>query len=53
MIFNAEFDLGKDIVGVGIDDRTAICIEPDGIGTVMGSGAVAIFYNDDLTNYIK
>ncbi len=53
MIFNAEFDLGKDIVGVGIDDRTAICIEPDGIGTVMGSGAVAIFYNDDLTNYVN
>ena len=51
MVFNAEFELGKDIVGVGIDDRTAICIEPDGIGTVMGSGAVAIFYKDDLTNY--
>ena len=27
------------------------CISPDGIGEVMGSGAVSIFYKDDLTNY--
>ncbi|HSP87866.1 MAG TPA: T9SS type A sorting domain-containing protein [Ignavibacteriaceae bacterium] len=53
MIFNAKFEMGKDIVGVGIDDRTAICIEPNGIGTVKGSGAVAIFYKNNLTNFIN
>ncbi len=33
----------EEIIGVGIDDRTAICINHDGIGEVYGSGAVAIF----------
>ncbi len=33
-------------IGVGIDDMTALCIDKDGIGEVMGSGAVAFFYTD-------
>ncbi len=53
MIFNADFELGKNIIGVGIDDRTAICIEPNGIGIVKGSGAAAIFYKDSLTNFVN
>lgn len=40
----------NDATIVGIDDRTAICISPDGTGTVMGSGAVAIYRMDSLTN---
>lgn len=40
----------NDITIVGIDDRTAICISPDGTGRVMGSGAVAIYRVDSLTN---
>lgn len=51
MLYNQHFNLGTDLIGVGIDDRTAICISPDGIGEVMGSGAVTIFYKDDVTKY--
>ena len=40
----------NDATIVGIDDRTAICISPDGTGTVMGSGAVAIYRVDSITN---
>lgn len=51
MLYNQYFTTGIDLIGAGIDDRTAICISPDGIGEVMGSGAVSIFYKDDLTKY--
>jgi len=51
MLYNLFFTQGRNVVGVGIDDRTAICISPDGIGEVMGSGAVTILYKDDLTKY--
>ncbi|MBK7866519.1 MAG: Type 1 glutamine amidotransferase-like domain-containing protein [Ignavibacteriales bacterium] len=40
----------NDVTIVGIDDRTAICISPDGTGRVMGSGAVAIYRIDSITN---
>jgi len=32
-------------IGVGIDDMTALCIDKDRIGEVMGSGAVAFYYS--------
>ncbi|MEO8233234.1 MAG: Type 1 glutamine amidotransferase-like domain-containing protein [Ignavibacteriota bacterium] len=51
MIYNQHYNSGVDLIGVGIDDRTAICISPDGIGEVVTSGAVSIFYKDALTNY--
>jgi len=51
MIYNQHFTSGRDLIGAGIDDRTAICISPDGIGEIMGSGAVSIFYKDALTKY--
>jgi len=51
MLYNQYFYAGRDLIGVGVDDRTAICISPDGVGEVMGSGAVTIFYKDDLTGY--
>uniref|UniRef100_A0A832LKD9 T9SS type A sorting domain-containing protein n=1 Tax=Ignavibacterium album TaxID=591197 RepID=A0A832LKD9_9BACT len=51
MLYNQHFNAGRDLTGVGVDDRTAICISPDGVGEVMGSGAVTIFYKDDLTSY--
>ena len=43
MLYNQHFSAGRDLIGIGVDDRTAFCISPDGIGEVMGSGAVAIF----------
>ncbi|MBK7632200.1 MAG: Type 1 glutamine amidotransferase-like domain-containing protein [Ignavibacteriales bacterium] len=51
MIYNQHYNASRDLIGAGIDDRTAICISPDGIGEVMGSGAVSIFYKDALTKY--
>lgn len=37
--------------GVGIDDRTAICISPNGKGIVMGSGAVSVYRADTATAF--
>lgn len=31
---------------IGIDDKTALCIEPNGNATVHGTGTVEIFYHD-------
>lgn len=53
MVFKFHFTSGRNIMGVGVDDRTAVCIEPDGIGTVMGSAAVTIFQKDSLTTYSR
>jgi len=38
--------------GVGIDDRTAICISPNGKGVVMGSGAVSVYRADTATAFM-
>lgn len=51
MLYNRHFNSGKDLIGVGIDDRTAVCINPDGICEVMGSGAVSIFTINDETRF--
>lgn len=51
MIYNQHYSSSRDLIGAGIDDRTAICITLDGVGEVMGSGAVSIFYKDNLTKY--
>lgn len=40
------------IRGVGIDDRTAICISPNGKGVVMGSGAVSVYRADSATSFV-
>jgi len=49
MLYNRHFSAGRDLLGIGLDDRTALCISPDGIGEVMGSGAVSIFRSDSET----
>lgn len=51
MIFKIDRVLGRDIIGAGIDDKTALCITPDGIAEVMGTAAVSFFYQDELTNF--
>ncbi|MDP2302461.1 MAG: Type 1 glutamine amidotransferase-like domain-containing protein [Ignavibacteria bacterium] len=51
MIIKLKHESNVDLLGVGIDDATALCIEPNGIATVMGSGAVSFFYSDSLTSY--
>jgi cyanophycinase len=51
MMIKLKHESNIDLLGVGIDDATALCIEPNGIATVMGSGAVSFFYSDALTSY--
>jgi cyanophycinase len=49
MLYNRYYETGRALTGVGIDDRTALCIYPDGTSEVMGSGAVSFFNIDDET----
>jgi cyanophycinase len=51
MMFNYHYTGGMDVMGIGIDDRTAFCITPDLIGEVFGSGAVYIYQKDSCTIY--
>ncbi len=37
-------DLGRDVLGVGIDVRTALCIGPDGAAEVFGTGAACFMW---------
>ena len=50
MLYNRYFATGRSLIGIGVDDRTAFCVSPDGIGEVMGSGAVSVFTIDDETD---
>jgi cyanophycinase len=50
-MFNYFVNAGKEILGIGIDDMTALCIEPNGVATVYGSGAVSFFQKDERTKY--
>jgi cyanophycinase len=36
--------LSTEVRGIGVDERVAVLLEPDGIATVVGSGAAAYFY---------
>jgi cyanophycinase len=36
---------GPDVVGLGIDEKTAVLLAPDGIGRVVGKGAAHIYRN--------
>jgi len=51
MLYNRHVSVGKNLIGVGIDDRTAFCVSPDGTAEVMGSGAVSIFTIDSETRF--
>lgn len=31
-----------DLLGIGVDDRTALCIDPAGVGSVIGEGQVTV-----------
>ena len=48
-IFNSYVNYGEKYIGIGIDDRTAICIDNNQIGYVFGSGSVSIFQQDERT----
>jgi len=42
-------DHGLDLIGVGVDDRTAFCVYPDGTAEVRGDGAVTILHRTPAT----
>ncbi len=42
MVARAEIEHGRRFVGVGVDDRTAFCVYPDGTAEVIGEGSVTV-----------
>ncbi|MCB9205844.1 MAG: Type 1 glutamine amidotransferase-like domain-containing protein [Ignavibacteriales bacterium] len=52
MLYNLD-SINNSLLGIGIDDRTAFCYENNGIGEVMGSGAVTFIYKDNNTKYFE
>lgn len=42
-------DNKRDMLGIGVDDQTALCINADGIGEVFGQGAITFLYRTDKT----
>lgn len=43
------YDKQEELIkGIGIDDRTALCINESGIGTVYGTGAASIYHPQDF-----
>jgi cyanophycinase len=43
MVAKRYADNGQLLLGVGIEDLTALCVSPDGIGEVIGSGSVNFY----------
>lgn len=41
------------LIGVGVDDRTALCIDANKIGTVYGTGSVSIYTASSFSSYEK
>ncbi|HEY3402516.1 MAG TPA: Type 1 glutamine amidotransferase-like domain-containing protein [Ohtaekwangia sp.] len=44
-------DTGTLLTGVGVDDRTAFCIDDNKIGIVYGTGSVSIYNSSDFSAY--
>ncbi|MCY2959434.1 MAG: cyanophycinase [Planctomycetota bacterium] len=45
-------DSGLDLIGVGVDDSTALCIDPNGLAEVRGEGAVTIVHRTGATRQL-
>jgi cyanophycinase len=52
MVANVLHDAGRRIIGIGIEDQTALCIGPDGVGEVMGSGSVTMYY-PEVSSFVR
>jgi len=50
-VFQVLVNKNVKILGVGIDDKTALCIDTNLVGEVYGSGAVHFVHFDNLSNY--
>ena len=44
-------DAGLDLLGIGVDDRTALCVYPDGTAEVLGEGAVTLVSRSAATQH--
>ncbi|MGQ0626910.1 MAG: cyanophycinase, partial [Phycisphaerales bacterium] len=42
MLGRCEAELARQVLGIGVDTRTALCIDPDGTAEVRGTGAVTV-----------
>lgn len=51
-IYKIRSQMNREITGIGIDDKTAICIDNNMIGKVYGTGAVSIFQIDERTRIV-
>lgn len=51
MLVKAKQALSAELLGVAVDDMTALCIDTNGIGTVLGSGSVAFYYPGTDTRF--
>jgi len=45
-------DTGEDVLGIGVDDRTALCVNPDLTAEVRGEGAVTFLHRTGQTTQI-
>jgi len=46
---NWKINQNESLKGIGVDDRTAFCIDENLIGTVYGTGAVSVFYGEEYS----
>ncbi|HMM11180.1 MAG TPA: T9SS type A sorting domain-containing protein [Bacteroidales bacterium] len=46
-----KFDQNQDILGIGVDDKTALCIDQNLVGTVYGTGAVSIYRSGENNQF--
>lgn len=51
-IARAWKDAGVDLIGIGVDDRTALCVSPDGTAEVLGEGAVTFLHRSSETQAV-
>lgn len=42
MLAHCREDLKKDVLGIGLDPKTAVCMGPDGVAEVKGEGTVTL-----------
>jgi len=52
MLARHHEDTGEDILAIGVDDRTALCVHPDLTAEVRGEGAVTFLHRTDASTQV-
>jgi cyanophycinase len=52
MLARSYADFGRDVLGIGVDHRTALCISPDLTAEVRGEGSVTILQRTAATRQV-